>query len=182
MLHSDVLSHTTTGRRIPGLSGPWISGAVLAAASFVNPLGRWLNLGSRLMPSILSPATRESADCSNRHVVVTNDLAAQSNARQAPRRQHVAFGHRHLIGLAIDELHAARRATRIPTAGVQLVDTSILLESQDEPLALRHFELTETLDSKRRHDDSVWFACSSGLQRTTQYVIRHDEGSNRNMP
>ena len=40
---------------------------------------------------------------------------------------------------------------RVPATGVQLIDSRILLECQNQPLTLRHFILTYALDRELRH-------------------------------
>jgi len=104
------------------------------------------------MPRIFSPAARQTADGANRHVLIAKDLAAQPDARQASRRQYVAFGDSHVVRLAVEELDAACRAARVPATGVQLINSRILLKSQNEPLAMRYFVLTYSVNRELRHE------------------------------
>ena len=119
--------------------------------SFRPDRGR-LDLGSRRVTGVFAAAAGQAADDANRHVLLANDLTAQANARQPPGRQHVAFRRRHAGRFAGDEFDPACGAARLPAAGVQLIDVSILLESQNQPLILRHFVLAHSLDSQFRHD------------------------------
>jgi hypothetical protein len=50
------------------------------------------------------------------------------------------------MGLAVEELDTARRAARVPATGVQLVDSHILFQGQDQPFALGHFVLAHAFD------------------------------------
>src|SRR5207244_10365425 len=63
----------------------------LLTCLFVDPLGGRLDLRSWLVSRVFSPASRETAYCTNRHVLIANDLTAQPDARQAPRRQYVTL-------------------------------------------------------------------------------------------
>ena len=55
----------------------------------------------------------------------------------------MALSDGHAGGLAFDELDAAGGAA-VPAAGVQLVDSRILLQGEHQPLSLWHFELART--------------------------------------
>jgi hypothetical protein len=96
----------------------------------INPFRRRLDLGGRFVSSIFSPASGQPADGANGHVVVTHDLTTKPDARQPTCRQHIAFGNCHPIGLAGDNLDPAGRAACISTAGMQLIDSGVLLESK----------------------------------------------------
>ena len=50
------------------------------------------------------------------------------------------------IGLAVDKFDTARRATCVPAACVQLVDSQIVFQGQDQPFALGHFVLAHPFD------------------------------------
>jgi hypothetical protein len=67
------------------------------------------------------------------------DLTAQSDARQASRRQYVTLSDSHAVRLAVEEFDPARRAACVPATGVQLIDCSFLQEPEpvDYPPALR---------------------------------------------
>jgi hypothetical protein len=103
------------------------------------------------VPSVFSSTPGQATDCANRHVPIANNLAAEADSRQSARRKHVALGNRHPIGLAMQELNTACRATRMAPASMQLVDPRILFKSQDEALILGHFVLADSVNRKRRH-------------------------------
>jgi hypothetical protein len=130
------------GSCTPLISAEWLG----------HPLGGRFDHGSRRVPRVFSSAPCQTADCTNRHVVIANDLTTQPDSRQTPRREHIAFGDGHAVGLAVEELDAARGTARVTATGMQLIDSRILLESQNQPLTLRHFELAHSLDRKLRHD------------------------------
>jgi hypothetical protein len=56
------------------------------------------------------------------------------------------LGDRHSVGLTVEKLDAACRASRVPAAGVQLVDSHILFQGQDQSFALGHFVLAHVFD------------------------------------
>jgi hypothetical protein len=120
---------------LPGMQFALVSpGSPSLTYLLVDPLGGRLDLRSRLVPSIFSPAARQTAYSANCHVFIANDLTAQPDARQAPRRKYVTLSDSHAVGLAVEEFDAARRAACLPATGVQLIDCRILLKSQDQPL------------------------------------------------
>jgi hypothetical protein len=51
------------------------------------------------------------------------------------------------LGLPSRKLDAARRATRVPAAGVQLVNFRILFQGQNQPFAPSHFVISHAFDS-----------------------------------
>src|SRR6185436_15926524 len=104
------------------------SPSFLLTCLLVDPLGGRLDLRSRLVPRVFSPTARETAYCTNRHVLIAIDLTAQPDARQPPRRQYVTLSDSHAVGLAVEEFDPARRASCLPTTGVQLIDCRILLK------------------------------------------------------
>ena len=77
-----------------------------------------MGFGSRLVCNVLAATAGQTAHGTNGHVLIANDLT--TGTLLGPRRQHISRD-RHLIGLAVEKLDAARRATRVPAAGVQLV-------------------------------------------------------------
>jgi hypothetical protein len=54
--------------------------------------------------------------------VIADDLTAESNAGQAARGEYCFFRGGHLARFTRYELDAARRATRVAAAGMQLID------------------------------------------------------------
>jgi hypothetical protein len=99
-------------------------------SSLVDPHWRRCDISRWCVPHVLSSAACQTADDADRHIVITNDLAAQPDAGQASRWENVALGDSHAGGLTFEELNAARRATRISATGVQLVNSRILLQGQ----------------------------------------------------
>src|SRR3954471_16676956 len=79
------------------------------------PLGRRLDFGSRKVPCILSPASCQTADDADRHVLIASDLATKPDSRKTASLEHVTLGHCHAVRLALDEFDAAGRAACIPT-------------------------------------------------------------------
>lgn len=116
-----------------------------------DPLSRRCDHGRRRRSWICTARSLEPANRSNGHVVVAEDLARKANARQATLRQPIALGHRHARGFALDELDAARRAPCVAPARMQLIDSSILLEREHEPLSFRDIKRTETFNSQIGH-------------------------------
>jgi hypothetical protein len=112
-----------------------------------DPNRRRLDLRSRHRSRILSAATLQSADRADYHVVIAHHLATQPDARQTASLQHVSLGFRHLRRFAFHEFYSAGRATSMPTAGMQLVDSSILLQSEHQSLAGRNIESPDAFHS-----------------------------------
>jgi hypothetical protein len=104
------------------------------------------------MSGIFSPATRQTADCANHHILSAYDLTTQSDTGQAARGQHIVFSNRHAIRITIDKLDAACCAASVPAACVQLIDLRILLKRQDESFTLWHLELANAFDGELRHE------------------------------
>ena len=69
----------------------------------------------------------------------------------ALRGEHVAFGHGHLRGLALDELDAAGRAAGVAATRVQDVHLGVLLDREHQALALFDFNGSEPFNSQLRH-------------------------------
>jgi hypothetical protein len=108
-----------------------------------NPF-RWrLDLGGRLVSCIFSAASGQPADGTNGHVVITHNLTTKPDARQATGRQHLPLGDCHPSGLTSDKFDTARRAACVPTAGMQLIDSRVLLESKHEALACGDLEFAD---------------------------------------
>jgi hypothetical protein len=111
-----------------------------------------LNVGRRRISSVLAAASSQAADGADGHVVIADDLAAQSDARQSSSCHYIALGDGHLVRLTFDKLDTARRAAGVSAAGMQLIDPRILLQGQNQSLPLRHLKLSGTFDSELRHD------------------------------
>ena len=86
------------------------------------------------MARIFATAASQAADHTDRHIVIARDLTAQPYARHAAGRQHVPLSDSDLIRFAIDEFDATGCAARLPTARMQLIDTRVLFQRQDQPL------------------------------------------------
>src|SRR6185312_10223970 len=102
---------------------------------------------------ILTAAARQSAHGPHGHVVVTDDLAAETNAGQSPGSQDGFFGLGHLLRLAREEFDPAGGAAGVAAAGMELIDLGFVLQRQHQALALGHLELPDSLDSQLRHDN-----------------------------
>jgi hypothetical protein len=105
-----------------------IHGGPKALCLLVQPYhGLGLYVVGRAGPSILSTAARQPADGSDGHVVVADDLAAESHAGQAAGGQNALFGSGHPLRLARDKFHPACRTSGVAAAGVELVDFGFIL-------------------------------------------------------
>ena len=94
--------------------------------------GGWI-VGSGVGTGVGAAAAFEAADRAHRHVVIADDLAGQPDAGH-PRAFSTCFSAAVIVGLAVDELDAARRAAGIAAAGVELVDVDVLLEARTRRL------------------------------------------------
>jgi hypothetical protein len=103
------------------------------------------------MSGVFPPATCQTADCANGHILSAYDLTTQSDTGQAARGQHIALRDRHAIRFAVEKLDTARCAASVPAACVQLIDLRILLKCQDEALTLWHLELANAFNGELRH-------------------------------
>ncbi len=103
------------------------------------------------MAGILPTAASQTTDDAYRHIVVTGDLAAQSQPRQSSSCQEITFCHGNLSGFAVHKFHTAGCAACLPPARVQLVDPRILFQRQDQPFPLRHFVLARSFNCQLRH-------------------------------
>ena len=106
-----------------------------------------LGLRSWIRPA----AAGEPADRSHRHVVVTEDLTREAYAAEPFRRQHVALGDGHLVGLAFDELDAAGGAAGVAAARMQLIDAGILLEREHQAFVVFYSNGWESFDRQNWH-------------------------------
>src|SRR6266511_6298019 len=88
-----------------------ISSDIPWRSSFRDQLHRLrVNRVGGARPGVGAPAAGEATDRLDRHVVVTEHLAAQAHAGQSAGSEHGLLGLRHLLRLAADELDAAGRA------------------------------------------------------------------------
>ena len=83
--------------------------------------------------------------------MIADDLAGETHTGKPTRTQHVFLGGRHGVGLPFDELHAARRAPRVPAAGVQLIDVDVLFEREHEALTVFHLDRGITFNRQFGH-------------------------------
>jgi len=102
-------------------------------------------------PGIGTAAAFEAADGSHRHIVIAQDLARQAYAGQTAGGEDGALRDGAPFRLALDELHAAGRATGSAATGVQLIDPGVLLEREDEALPFRHVKSADVLHGQLRH-------------------------------
>jgi hypothetical protein len=103
------------------------------------------------VPRVLAAAASQPADGPHRHVLIAKNLTTQPNTRQSARRQHVSLSNRRPAGFPRDKLDATRRTARVAAARMQLINSRVLLESQDQPFPLRDLEFSDTLDRKFGH-------------------------------
>src|SRR3954466_11330864 len=123
-----LLEHFGNLRRLP---------TALCCACSIDPFRRRLDLSRRRAARVLPAAALQSANCAYAHIVIAEDLAAKSDAREAARSQHVALGDRHLGWLTADEFNPTRRTARVPGTRMQLIDARVLLEREYESFAAR---------------------------------------------
>lgn len=109
-----------------------------------DPFRGRLDFGSRRVAGVLSPAPRQPADDTHFHIVITSNLTTEADSGQASRMENVSLGNAYAVRFSSDEFDAAGRAPCISAAGMELIDTSILLKSQHESLAQGHFKLPHT--------------------------------------
>ena len=88
---------------------------------------------------------------STRHVVIGHDLTRQAHAAQSTLGESRFLRLRHLLRLAAEELHAARRAPGVPAARVKNIHAHVLLDGKHEPLAVIYFRSREAFNCQRRH-------------------------------
>src|SRR3954447_9973503 len=88
------------------------------ASSRVDPLRRRFDFGGRFAASVFAAASLEAADCPDRHIVIANDLATETNAAETTGLEDVAFGDRHLLWFASNEFDSAGCAAGMAAAGV----------------------------------------------------------------
>lgn len=119
--------------------------------SLRRPLSGWRDLGRRNVAWAGATAALHSADAADAHVVIAYNLTAQSHTGDSLGDQDVFLGHRHRLGLAIEELHAAGRAAGVAAAGVKLIDSRVFGQCEHQPFSLGHIEFTEAFDSQLGH-------------------------------
>jgi hypothetical protein len=118
----------------------------------INPFYRlWLDLLSVGGATILATTSFQSADDSDAHVVIADDLATQANTGDSASSEYVSLGSGHSRRLSIQEFHSARCASCFSAAGVQLVRACLLSQSSDEPFSLGDFEFAEVFNSQLWH-------------------------------
>jgi hypothetical protein len=87
--------------------------------------------------------------------VVARHLTGEADAGKTAGGEDGFFRLGHARRLAADEFHAARRAARVPAAGVHLIDLRVLLEREDEALPLGHLERPDVLNREPGHQASL---------------------------
>jgi hypothetical protein len=83
--------------------------------------------------------------------VIAQDLTREADAGHAFGGEDGALGFGHGRGFPVDELDTAGRAAGVAAARVQLIDLRILLEGQDEALALFHVNGPKPFNGQFRH-------------------------------
>ncbi len=94
-----------------------------------------LNLCGQRRSAILAAASFQTADDSDMHILVAEDLAAEPNTTDTSLSEDRLFGHRHLLGFPRQEFYPAGGTARLATAGVKLVGTRLLSQGCGQPLA-----------------------------------------------
>jgi hypothetical protein len=117
----------------------------------LNPHGRRLDGGGGLPACIFSSAAGQPADRADVHIVIAYDLAAQPDAGEAARLEHIAFGYSHALRLAFQEFDAARSTACMTAARMELVDSGVFFQREDESLTGRHFELAGAINGQFWH-------------------------------
>jgi len=115
---------------------------------------RWPGAG------VFATAACEAANGSHGHIVIAEDLTAQPDSSKPPRRENCSLGFCHRRGLARNELHSASCAASVAATGMQLIDACLVSQSQNQALACRHIELSDTFDCQTRHRILRWKALS----------------------
>jgi hypothetical protein len=113
---------------------------------FADPLRRRLDLSGGRVPGVFASTAFQPACGADGHIVIARDLAAQTHAGKAFRREDVSLGDRNALGLAREEFDATGGATRVAAAGVELIDAGFLRQGQNKSFASGHFELAYSFD------------------------------------
>jgi hypothetical protein len=138
----------------------------------LDPNGRGLDgiIGSG--PGIAPAAAGEAADYVHFHVLLANDLAAQTQAflpDQPARGEHIPLGLGHARRFTGDELNSTGRAAGVSAAGVQLIGVPFIDERIDHALARRNLH-GNFVDRQHRHGnllrmDYMRFTCGWKMGR-----------------
>jgi ribosome-associated protein len=100
---------------------------------------------------IRSSRSLEAADRPECHVVIAQDLAGQADAVKTTRGEALFLRSRHARGLPLDELHAARRASRVAAARVQNIDTRVLFDREHQALLRGDFKRSISINRQCGH-------------------------------
>jgi len=91
--------------------------------------------------------------------MIAIDLATEPQAgcrEKIAKLKHGFFGFSHFLGLAFDELHAARCAPRLAAAGMELIDLRFILERKHESFAGRDVEAAGAFNGQFGHECLLW--------------------------
>jgi hypothetical protein len=83
-----------------------------------------------LCAGIFSSAPGKPADRAYSHIVITENLTAQSDPSKAARFQHIALRDGHPWRFTRHKLNSAGGAARVSAASMQLINTGILLQGE----------------------------------------------------
>jgi hypothetical protein len=113
-----------------------------------DPFDRsWFHLGCNWTSTIFTAASFESTDQPNRHIVITQNLTTQSATGKPFRGEEVLLGNSHHGWFAINELDAARSASSLSSASMQLVRRSFFAQGAHKPLSSWNFKRTDSFNS-----------------------------------
>jgi len=143
----------------------------------LHPDSRRGDLRRRGTARIGTARSFETADRAHRHVVIAEDLAGQAHAGQTFRRETLDLGRCMCRRLAVDELDAAGRATRVSAARMENVNLGILLDGEHEPLSVRDLERSVSFDRQ------LWHPSIVGQPFTTMpFLVRQSRTRSRKSP
>src|SRR3712207_4416707 len=118
----------------------------------LQPNGRRGDLALGRVTSVPGPGSADGHQHPHLHVLLAQDLAREAYLPDDvphPEDHHLGLGH--LLWLAFDELHAAGGAPRVGAAGVHDVHACVLLDGQNQPLALLDVEGPHALHFQLGH-------------------------------
>jgi hypothetical protein len=88
-----------------------------------------------LRAGVFSAAAGQPAYRAYCHIVITEDLTAQSDLSKATRFQYIAFRDGHSWRFTLHKFDSAGGAARVSAASMQLINAGILLQGEHQPFA-----------------------------------------------
>src|SRR4028118_797669 len=122
----------------------------------LHPDGRGGDLSLGRVTGIPGPGPAHGHQRPHLHVLLAVDLAREARHSQEvahPEEHHFSPGH--VFGLALEELQPAGGASRVAAAGVHDIYACVLLDGQDQPLALLDVEGPRALYFQPGHARSL---------------------------